>query len=378
MRVWMGIGVVAVGLGAWLLLVEPDLVEVKTEQIQLGLVEYTVANTRAGSVKACRRSGLSMPMGGRVEKLYVDEGDHVEQGQLLLELWNQDALARVSQAKATFRATAHRREQRCVESDNALREATRMDALYERGLASVETREAARTRASSANFSCEASRNDEEVAAAALTLAQALLDETQLKAPFAGVVAEITGEVGEFVTPSPPGIPTPPAIDLIDYSCLYVTVPIDEIDAGRLQVGLPARVSLDAYRGQFFAATVSRIAPYVQEFEKQARTVDIEVTLDIPSDQQSLLVGYSADVDVVLEAHDQVLRLPTDALLEDKWVWRVTSEGYLERADLELGLRNWHFVEILDGVAQGDQIVVSLDVPGLAGGVRVSVVNDPT
>ena len=60
---------------------------------------------------------------------------------------------------------------------------------------------------------------------------RAELSTTYLRAPFAGIVAEVTGEIGEFTTPSPPGIPTPPAVDLIDDTCLYVTAPMDEIDA---------------------------------------------------------------------------------------------------------------------------------------------------
>ena len=88
---------------------------------------------------------------------------------------------------------------------------------------------------------------------------RALLDQATLRAPFAGIVAQINGEVGEFVTPSPPGIPTPPAVDLIDDSCLYVEAPIDEVDAARVKSGMPVRISLDAFRGQSFAGTVTRI-----------------------------------------------------------------------------------------------------------------------
>ena len=138
----------------------------------------------------------------------------------------------------------------CVEAANAEREARRLETLHKKNLASREATELGRTRAQAGEFACQAARDEEQVAEASLQMNQVLLDETYLRAPFAGIVAEINGEIGEYVTPSPPGVATPPAVDLIDYSCLYVTAPIDEVDAGELAAGLPARLSLDAFRGE--------------------------------------------------------------------------------------------------------------------------------
>ena len=318
-----------------------------------------------------------MPIGGRVETLHVKEGDAVEAGALLLELWNDDRQAQVSQSQAQLDATAHRREQLCVEAENAKREATRAATLYERGLVSLEQRDGTRTKASAGSFACEAARNDEEVARASLALYEALLAETRLKAPFAGVVAEITGELGEYVTPSPPGIATPPAVDLIDYTCLYVTAPIDEVDAGKLRVGQSARVSLDAFRGESFDGELTRIAPYVLEIEKQARTVEVDVVFVHPEDRERLLVGYSADIDVMLEVHDNALRIPTEALLEGDRVWRISADNSLEPVSIEAGLRNWDFVEVVGGLDEGDRIVLSLDIDGLQAGAVVMVTDDP-
>ena len=105
---------------------------------------------------------------------------------------------------------------------------------------------------------------------------------TVLVAPFDGTVAKIVGEIGEYSTPSPPGVPTPPAIDLIDDSCLYVKAPMDEVDAPRIRIGQPVRISIDALPKQTFPGRVKRVAPFVSAVEKQARTVDIDVTFDQP------------------------------------------------------------------------------------------------
>jgi HlyD family secretion protein len=354
-----------------------ELLPVTLHTVERGVVERTVANTRAGTIKACRRSALSMPGGGRVEVLHVKEGQEVAAGELLLELWNEDRRAMTAQAESQLAAASHRREQLCVEADNAAREARRLATLQQRKLVSEELAQAADTRARSAAFACRAAGDEQQTAAASLQMNRALLAETQLRAPFAGIVAEINGEVGEFVTPSPPGIPMPPAVDLIDYSCLYVTAPIDEVDAGRLKTGLPARISLDAFRGEHFAGRLDRIAPYVMEIEKQARTVDVDVLFTNAADRERLLVGYSADIDLVLEAHADAIRIPSEALMDNDTVYRFDpASSRLERVAVQTGIRNWNFTEITAGLAPGDRVVTSLDQQGLAEGVLATPADD--
>ena len=342
-----------------------------------GTVEKTVSNTRAGTVDACRRSKLSMPVGGRVDQLLVDEGDTVAAGQVLLSLWNKDRKAMTAQAEAQLLAARHGAEKMCVEAANAEREARRLETLLEKRLASREATELGRTRAEASSFACQAARDEEQVAQANLQMNQVMLDETYLRAPFGGVVAEINGEIGEYVTPSPPGVATPPAIDLIDYSCLYVNAPIDEVDAGELDGGLPARVSLDAFRGETFTGRLDRIAPYVLDLEKQARTVEIDVVFDDPGVRSRLLVGYSADIDIILETRGDVLRVPTEAVMEDDRVYRYDrASGRLDLVSITVGISNWNFTEVTGGLQAGDEIVLSLDEPGLAAGVVVEPGDD--
>lgn len=363
--------VIAVVAGIWHMGRKPPT-EVVLHTVATGTVERTVSNTRAGTVEACRRSKLSMPIGGRVDELRVDEGDRVEADQVLLTLWNKDRMAMKAQSDAQLLAAKHRAQQVCVEADNADREAARLETLLQKKLASHEATELGRTRAQSRRFACQAANDEEQVAQANLEMNAALLEETFLRAPFTGIVAEINGEIGEYVTPSPPGVATPPAVDLIDYSCLYVTAPIDEVDAGDLHRGLPARISLDAFRGEHFTGTLDRIAPYVMDFEKQARTVEIDVLFDEPEVRERLLVGYSADIDIVLETHRNVLRVPTEAVMEDDQVYRFDrASGTLELVDVEVGIRNWNFTEVGTQLSAGDEIVLSLDVPGLAAGLEV-------
>ncbi|GGO86200.1 secretion protein HlyD [Marinobacterium nitratireducens] len=354
----------------WLQREEP--VPVTLTEVGRGPVELIAANSRAGSIRACRRSRLSMPQGGRVEQLLVEEGDRVKAGQVLLELWSDDRKVRVEQAEATLRGRQIEQNRACDNAELAQRDFHRTESLAARRLASDEQLDQRRTEARLAALSCDEASAQSDQAAAALKLERVLLDDTRLRAPFAGIVAEINGERGEFVTPSPPGIPTPPAVDLIDDSCLYVRAPIDEIEAARLKVGQPARITLDAFRGRVFEGRLNRIAPFVSEVEKQARTVDVDVLFTpVPTDA-SLLVGYSADIEVVLERRDQVPRIPTETLLEGERVLRYDPDsGTLIDTPVSTGLANWTWTEVSGGIDPGTPILRSLDREGASAGARV-------
>jgi HlyD family secretion protein len=243
----------------------PQPIEVKLATITRGTVEATVVNTRAGTITACRRAKLAPAAGGQIVKLLVKEGDRVDKGQVLLELWNVDLAAQRDLARRQLTTAEERRHEACVIADNARREAERTRQLADRGFVSPQGRENANAEARARQAGCDATEADVRGAQAQVRVTQAGLERTVLTAPFPGIVALVTGELGEYATPSPPGIPTPPAVDLIDDTCLYVTAPMDEVDAPKLKTGQFARITLDALPGQVFDGKVRRIAPYVTE-----------------------------------------------------------------------------------------------------------------
>ena len=124
---------------------------------------------------------------------------------------------------------------------------------------------------------------------------------------------------------------------------------------------------LRQYPNGSFAGRVRRIAPYVVDVEKQARTVDVEVEFDDRADTNDLLIGYSADIEVVLETRDDRLRVPTESLLEGKRVL-VLDGGVLARRDVETGIANWQFTEITRGVEAGERVVLSVAREGVRDG----------
>src|SRR6188474_2959901 len=224
-----------------------------------GPVAATISNTRAGTVDACRRAGLSPALGGQIASLPVKDGDRVEAGDLLLELWNADIKAELTLSERDARAARSRAREACIVADVAKRDAERLTKLRADRLASEESADQAEGRAQSTAAACTAAEDATRVADARVDVTKAQLERSQLRAPFAGVIAEINGELGEFVTPSPVG--------LIDASCLYISAPIDEVDAPRVRAGLPARISLDAFANRTFPGHVRRVAPYVLDQE---------------------------------------------------------------------------------------------------------------
>lgn len=188
---------------------QADPIAVSVTTINRGTVENTVANTRVGTVKACLRSRLSLPIGGQVDILNVTEGDQVSKGQLLIALWNEDRKARHQQAKAMYLSAQKEKDSICIASKSDTREARRLTRLAEQKLTSAEKADLATSRAEASAASCEAADARISQAEAELGLAKALLDQTYLYAPFDGTVAEVTGEIGEYSTPSPPGVATP-------------------------------------------------------------------------------------------------------------------------------------------------------------------------
>lgn len=357
----------ALGLAAWKA-TRPVPVRVLVVAAETGRVESTVANTRAGSVAACRRSKISPPLGGRIEKLAVRKGERVKDGQLLLQLWNDDLAARERVAREQLASARARVNEACLMAGNAAREAARTRDLRQQGFVSVDRLDRAESEAKARAAACDSARAQEKEADARIRASAADTARTTLRAPFAGIVADINGEVGEYLTPSPPGIPTLPAIDLIDDACLYVTAPIDEVDAAQLKIGMPARITLDAYRGKPFAGKLRRIAPYVLALEKQARTVEVEVEFDTAGEARHLLVGYSADVEIVVSGRDGVLRIPTAALMPGNRVLALGAGGRLEERKVEPGLANWEHTEIRAGLAAGERVVTSLERAGVKAG----------
>lgn len=351
-------------------------IAVTCKTVNLGPVEFTVANTRAGTVKAVHRARLASAVGGQIATLPVKEGEKVVKGQILLTLWNKDIAAQLRLARQEAVAVEVAADEACIMAELASRTAERLTRLKQKKTVSEASHDEAVTTARARQTACEAGQARHLALLAKVETVQAALDKTILRAPFSGIIAEVNGEAGEFVTPSPPGIATLPAIDLINTETLFVSAPIDEIDAARIMPEMKARITLDAYPDQVFTGTVRRIAPYVLERAKQARTVEVETMFEGNTRPSNLLPGYSADVEIIVASQANVLRVPSEALMEGDQLFIFNPAiSRLERRSVEIGLKNWRFSEVVSGLQPGELVVTSVDRQGLKDGVLVTIEN---
>lgn len=360
---------VAIGVVWRIGLVAGEAVEVSVAEVTRGVVADSVTNTRAGTVRARLRARLSPQVGGRVVALPARKGARVAQGDLLLGLDASVQQAQLRLALEDARVTAARAEEVCLAAQLAERELARATLLQGEGIVSAQQLDVLESAARRARASCTAATAAQQQAQAAVALARAQLALTEVRAPFAGVVAEVSTEVGEWITPAPPGVPIPSVIDLLDPHSIYVSAPIDEVDSRRVQVGQPVRVTVDSVPERSFAGRVVRVAPFVLDLLEQNRTVEIEVDLDEPAELAGVLPGTSADTEVILAQREDVLRVPTSAVGEGGAVL-VLAGGRLEARTITAGLRNWQFTECRAGLAEGELVVTVRDSPAIKPGAR--------
>lgn len=355
----------------------PKPIEVFIKPVERGTVEKTVANTRAGTVDACRRAKLSPSIGGQIASLPIREGDQVKAGELLLEIWNDDLTAQLNLAEKEAEVARAQARSTCISAEEANRLAERSKKLLRSKVNSEEQTDRDITKAKSMQAQCNASQATLQTSIAKIEVARANLSRTRLTAPFAGVIARIEGELNEYVTPSPVGVVTPPAVDLIENNCYFISAPIDEVDAAAVRVGMETRISLDAFRGRKFAGTVRRISPYVLDVEKQARTVEIEAAFTDKQDFKDLLAGYSADVEVILETKSDTIKIPTEAIVDSQSVFVFSAEdNTVYEQEVTVGIANWAFSEILSGLSAGQSVVTNIDKPGLVDGASARLAEE--
>jgi len=379
-RRWITRLAILAGLAALVLLLKatvlaPDAVPVRVVAVGRGLVEETVTNSRAGTVKARLRAKLSPEIGGRVVSLPFAKGDRVKRGDLLLRVDDSIQRASLQLAERELAAARAQREQACLSAELAERERARAAQLAEEGILSADRLDRASSQAETTRAACEAADAVAARAEAAVVLARAQLAQTELRAPFDGLLAERAIEVGEWTTPSPPALPVPTVIDLIDTGSIYLSAPMDEVDSARIRAGARARLTIDSRPGRSFSGSVTRVASFVEDRLDQNRTVEIEAELDDQDTAAVLLPGTSADAEVILSTREDVLRIPTSALFEDRHVL-VFSDGQLTQREVEVGLRNWDFAEILVGLREGERVVAALDRPEIKAGARARIEED--
>jgi HlyD family secretion protein len=380
---------VVLALVVYVVALRPAPVPVTIFVAAKGRVEESVTNSKAGTIKARRRARLSPEIGGRVAEVLAQKGERVAAGTVLLRLDDTQYRAELENAERALDAGRKSEREVCLGAEQAERDLQRAERLANDEILSVETIDQTRTRRDAQRAACDAARARARQLESQVKVARSELEKTVLRAPFDGVIAELDTEKGEWITPSPPGIPMPAVIDLIDTDSIYLSAPLDEVDRAKVSLGQPVRITMDAYPGKSFPGKVTRIAPYILDLAEQSRTFEVEATFDDADFARTLPPGASADVEIILEGKDGVLRIPSYALIEgrralvlescggsgsllDRWLGFLvdTDEGCLVSRNVTTGLKNWEFVEITSGLSEGDRVVVSLDRAEVKEGAR--------
>jgi HlyD family secretion protein len=345
-------------------LLRPRPLEVEVARAERATVEDAVANSQAGTVKARFRSRLGIERAGRVDRIAFREGATVRRGDVLVQLEVSTARTQLEAARRDQETQVAMLESARAAASKAQRDFDRTQRLRASDLVSEEQMDQAKTATDASQADLRAAQARADRAAAAVRLAQDELDHMRVTAPFDGVIAQRLVEVGESV------VPGQAVIELVDPDRLYVSAPIDEMDSGQLREKLPARVTLDPYPGQTWQGTLSRVFPVVNDAKEQNRTLEVEVELPPDPAKPTPRPGTSADIEIVLDRREGVLRIPTFAVIEGKRVL-VVANGKTVSRDITIGLKNWEWTEVTSGLKEGELVVTNLDKQGVKAGIAV-------
>jgi HlyD family secretion protein len=187
----------------------------------------------------------------------------------------------------------------------------------------------------------------------ALAQAQSQLNDALLTAPFAGTVLAVNVSAGEFVSPGAPAI-------MLGATEMILDVNIDEIDVAQLAEGQAAHLSFDALKDEVFSGSLTHIAPSSTNVGG-AVAYAVEISLD--PEGRPVRLGMTADVDIVTDSAEGALLVPNRAIEADReagryYVIRQLADGTIQRLEVRIGLRDQTHTQILEGVEEGDQLVL--------------------
>jgi RND family efflux transporter MFP subunit len=295
---------------------------------------------------------------GYVAKLYVDKGDFVQAGQLLMEIDHTDYLHAVNQAKANLAAGNAKVAQQEAAVRNARLTLDRMQALIKDQFISQQDLDNAQVNFDAAMAALESLRAQVKQMEVALAQADTNLAYSYIRAPFAGYIAERNLDTGAYVTGAASSTSTMSRsmLSLHDIGRIRVLIEVVEKDIPSVHIGQKAELRAEAYPDHVFEGRVTRI---VQALNRETRTMTVEI--DLPNKDRRLKGGMFARVEVMVGTHRQAVQIPIDAVsrLEDTQHVFVVRDGKAQRVPVEMGARHDNRVEITKGLTGDETVIVS-------------------
>lgn len=350
------------------------------------LPAYTIASTplvqtvvATGRIETVSRAQIGSEISGVVLERFVQEGDQVSPGDLLLILKSDELLAQVRQAELALTELATSRRPQAVaelasakaQLEQASREAARRRNA-EAGILSaeeiekaVETERVARNNFESARLRAVALASgqvEEALLRERLAAAQAQLAKTKIRAEVSGTVLTLDVEPGDLVQPGRT------LFTIALNGNTEIRVPLDERNLSRLALQQNAAVIADSYPDQSFPAQINFIAPSI---DPQRGTVEVRLTVDPVPD--FLRQDMTVSVNVETDRREQALTIPNDALSSikgNKAVVLLVRDGKIQHQQVTLGLRGLAMSEVISGLSKGDQVLADAE-SSLTDGARV-------
>lgn len=289
----------------------------------------------SGSLDPEWQAQVAAKVDGRLEKVYVHEGDHVEKGQVLAILEQMDTDANLLSAKGSY-----------LDAQTSLRKAetdlARYEKLYATGAVSQQVVDDYRFARDNAAAKLEAARGS-------LQGMESKAAGTVVTAPADGIVAKRFYQEGYYAKAGTP------LFAIADISMLKTTIHIPEGQVTGVRVGNEADIALPAYPGKKLVGKITRIAPVA---DLPAHTFAAEVSVD---NSEGLLAGVYANVSLIGEPREQVLTIPMHAIVmrdDQQTVFVADAQGVVQRRVLALGYSDDNVAEVLSGLDENDTIVV--------------------
>ena len=378
-----------------------DVIAVTTATLGHGRVEYTVSAISAGTVTPKLESMVASALMGKIKSIPQKEGARVKEGDLLIEMEHAEFDAQVELAEANLRAGQFKLEQAKIgarianevattRSSQAAAQLAQAERNLERIQALLDQKAISQSEMDKVNLAYRVAEEDhaaalanqqqnlvrqEEIKSAeagiqqlesAVDVARESRDKAFVRAPFEGVIAKVNVEVGEAVAMGMP------LLKLVEDSDFFVKAPFDEANASQILIGQKARVNVDAYRGTDFPGEVTFISPTVTLNPDLSRTLDIDVR--IAEGKDKFVAGMSADVVIIVQKKEDVLFVPSEALVREETAY-VVENGRAVRREVKVGIGNTYTREVLGGLKEGEALITSVTEKGLRDGARVRVVD---
>jgi HlyD family secretion protein len=388
--IYIGIGVVLF-LGAVIGVIAAARGGTKIDPSKLAKVErgdLAKSVVATGKVEPITKVEIKSKASGIVKKLYVDAGDRVKKGQLLAELDKEEIEARVAQAKAQTEASEASLKGTQADLERAKVDAEGPDVpmlkrAYDRAQGMAKEGVVSQSALDDAQKNYEMSLNKQNVAKAQLQVlhakigqaqAQVAQDHANLKqleeqlgyttitSPIDGIILSRDVEVGDAVSSI---LVLGSTATLImtegDISEVYVKGKVDESDIGKVYMSQPARIKVESFKDKTFNGKVTKISPMGVE-KDNVTTFEVRVSINNPGGE--LKAAMTANAEIILEEHKNVLQIPEGAILYDK-----DKKASVEIPDpkgkegknkvaVNIGISNGAKTELLGGLKEGDQVVL--------------------